>query len=104
MSAICHLFCSAQTNYSKQDARPLTSTGRLHWPEATMMWQATEDVAAVDNTCASVLHAAAAGGCWEMVDLLLQQGCDINATTREGCTVLHYAAFGGSMLQQNVLA
>ena len=56
--------------------------------------QVSSDVSVVDNSGASVLHAAAAGGCWEIVDLLLQRDCYIDLTTREGCTVLHYAAFG----------
>ena len=53
-----------------------------------------DDLMMLDNSGATVLHAATAGGSWEIVDLLLQKGCDIEAVTRQGCTVLHYAAFG----------
>lgn len=45
-----------------------------------------------------MLHAAAVGGCCEIVDILLEKGCDLSSSAKDGCSIMHYAALGEAEL------
>jgi serine/threonine-protein phosphatase 6 regulatory ankyrin repeat subunit A len=49
-------------------------------------------VSEVDNDKRTCLHAAACGGNIECVDLMITEGCQINAKDKMGRTPVHYAA------------
>ena len=50
-----------------------------------------------DSEGTEALHSAALGGCYEIVELLLREGADVNAIQKVGGgTPLHLAALGGN--------
>lgn len=52
----------------------------------------------------TVLHSAAKGGNWDIIQELLKLGCDHSLQTKFGCTALHHAAQGGAyQVAQNLL-
>lgn len=47
-----------------------------------------------DHLNASLLHYAASGGNLQIIQKLLALGCDKDAITKYGRSVLHYSAYG----------